>query len=85
MDPSVAEITFSDIDPAETETGLHGIERGDPAGLFRHADITLDSRLSTGADLADRRLDSRLRLLSESVETLVESGNELLLVPQFLG
>ncbi|MFD5782430.1 hypothetical protein [Streptomyces sp. NPDC126933] len=73
-----------EVNPAETQPGLHGIQRGHQAGLLSHADITLDPSLPHGVDLPDRRPHGVLGLLPESVETPIEKGDELLLVLQFL-
>ncbi|MFF3456428.1 hypothetical protein ACFYXH_19275 [Streptomyces sp. NPDC002730] len=77
--------TVLEIDTPETESGIHGIQRGQLSGLFRDADIALHAGLKTGPGLPDRRPDRTFGLLAERVETPVEQGDELLLILQFLG
>ncbi|MFJ4923487.1 hypothetical protein [Streptomyces sp. NPDC088725] len=76
--------TIGKVDSPETQPGLHGIQRGHAPGLLRDADVPLNPGLATGVDLADRLRHGSLGLLPEGIQTLIEVGDELLFVLQFL-
>lgn len=83
--PDVMGDAVIEIDTAETESGLHGIQRGEGAGVLGDPDVPLHHGLPTRADLPDRRPHGGFGLLPERVETLVDERDELLFAPQFLG
>ncbi|MFD0430471.1 hypothetical protein ACFQ60_32690 [Streptomyces zhihengii] len=73
------------VDTAEAQSVVDRVERVEVGEVLGDADVALDPGLPTGRDLGRGRGGGVLGLLPERVETLVEPGDELLFVPQFLG
>ncbi|GGS64768.1 hypothetical protein GCM10010222_01290 [Streptomyces tanashiensis] len=73
-------------EPAEAESALPRVERGEQPGLLGDHHVPFEAALAA-ADPggAQRLLDGGFGLVPEVVESCVEIGDELLLIPKFLG
>ncbi|MFD7259259.1 hypothetical protein [Streptomyces sp. NPDC059874] len=74
-----------ELQTAETEAVLSGIQSGLQVGLLGHEDIALQARLGPVPDIAQRPLDGTFGLVTQVVEAPIEVRDELLLFPEFLG
>ncbi|MGP3923424.1 hypothetical protein [Streptomyces sp. 8N616] len=88
MDSHAADVicpTVSEIEPTETQPGFVRLERGQVPGLLGDGHIALEHGLKSASHLGHRRLNGRLGRGAQMVQAVVKQGDELLLVPPFLG
>lgn len=74
----------AEVDPAETEPVLHGVQRGEAVRLLGDGDVPLQPGLTAVHGLPQRTPHGALRPFPQGVETLVEQGDEFLLANHFL-
>lgn len=80
MGRAVPEIELSEAQPV-----LAGVEGAEQPGLFGDQHITLEARLETRPGLRQCRPRGGLGLVAQLIEAGVETGDELLFLPEFLG
>ncbi|MER5870716.1 hypothetical protein [Streptomyces sp. NPDC002044] len=85
-DPADVRIAaVGELQTAETQTVLPGIESGKQPRLFGDQDIPFQAGLESGADLPQGPCDRTFGLVTKIVEAPIEIGDESLLFPEFLG
>ena len=74
-----------EIKPPEAQPVLARVERAQQPGLLRDQHVSFQPGLETRAGLRQSRTHRALRLSPQVVEAGVETGDELLFLPEFLG
>ncbi|GHD75943.1 hypothetical protein GCM10010336_52520 [Streptomyces goshikiensis] len=73
-----------ELQPAETESVLAPVQRGKQPGLLGDEHIALQPRLEPAPGIGQRAPYGAFGLAAQFIETLIERGDELLLIPEFL-
>ncbi len=73
-----------EVDPAEAERAVHGVQRGEQSRALGDQDVPLQPGLHGLVALGERVRDGGLGLAAQQVHTRVQSVDEFLLVPDFI-
>lgn len=73
-----------EVDPAEAERAVDGVQRGEQPGALGDQDVPLQPCLLGLVALREGVLDAGLGVAAQLVHALVESVDEFLLEPQFI-
>ena len=73
-----------EVDPAEAERAVDGVERGEQPGALGDEDVALEPGLQGGAALRERVGDPRLGVPAQGVHPRVQLVDEFLLPAQFI-
>lgn len=78
-------LPVGELEAAEAEAVLAGVQSGKQTGLLGNQDIPLQPRLEPAAGGAEGPLYGTFGLVTQVVEARVEGGDELLFIPEFFG